>query len=134
MFSHKDNNSYSKCLSIEFSGSPGAHGSFRNVSTPTVLCKLNTTCSLFCYLSSDEPVQYNWTKNGQPLTGDDVMIVENVLIVTPRKEDDYGVYVCQATNSAGSVEYEISLEGEANNGYRGKHLTPLILGPFCIFL
>ena len=85
-------------------------------------------------MSSNESVRYTWTKNGQPLTGDDIMTIENVLIVTPRKEDDYGVYVCKATHSAGSVEYEISLEGEANNGYRGKHVTPLILGPFCIFL
>ena len=80
---------------------------------------------MFCYLSSDEPVQYTWTKNGQPLTGDDVMIIENVLTVTPRKEDDYGVYVCKATNSAGGVEYEISLEGETNNECRDKQLTLL---------
>ena len=87
----------------------------RNISTPTVACNLETICSLFCYMSSDEPVQYTWTKNGQPVTGNDVIMVDNVLIVTPRAEEDYGVYVCEATNSAGSVEYEITLKEEAKS-------------------
>ncbi|XP_078380608.1 leucine-rich repeats and immunoglobulin-like domains protein 3 isoform X2 [Oculina patagonica] len=95
-----------------------------NISTPTVACKINTTCSMFCYLTSDEPAQYNWTKNGQPLTGDDIIIVDNVLIVTPRVEEDFGMYLCQATNSAGSAEYEMTLKMETENGNNGKPVAP----------
>ena len=66
-------------------------------------------------MSSDEPVQYNWTKNSQPVTGNDVIMIDNVLIVTPRAEEDYGVYVCKATNSVGSAQYNITLKEEAKN-------------------
>lgn len=66
-------------------------------------------------MSSDEPVQYTWTKNEKPLTGDDVTIIDNVLIVTPRAEEDYGVYVCKASNSAGRAEYEITLKEETKS-------------------
>ncbi len=63
-------------------------------------------------MSSDKAVHYTWTKDGQPLTGDDVILIDNVLVVTPRVEKDYGVYMCKATNSAGSAEYEITLREE----------------------
>ena len=63
-------------------------------------------------MSSDEPVRYTWTKSGQPLTGNNVIINDNVVIVTPRAKEDYGVHVCKATNSAGSAEYEITLKEE----------------------
>ncbi len=63
-------------------------------------------------MSSDEPVRYTWTKDGKPLTGNDVTIIDNVLVVTPRAEKDYGVHVCTATNSAGNAEYEITLKEE----------------------
>ena len=49
------------------------------------------------------------------MTGSDVTTMNNVLIVTPRAEEDYGVYVCKAKNSAGSAEYEITLKEEAKN-------------------
>ena len=63
-------------------------------------------------MSSDEPVQYTWTKNGQPLTSDNVIINDNVLIVTPHAKKDYGVHACNATNSAGNAEFEITLREE----------------------
>ncbi len=63
-------------------------------------------------MSSDKPVHYTWTKNSQPLTGDDVILIDNVLVVTPRAKEDYGTYVCKATNSAGSAKYEITLQEE----------------------
>ena len=66
-------------------------------------------------MSSDEPVRYTWTKNGKPLTGNDVTIIDNVLVVTPRAEKDYGVHVCKATNSAGSAEFEIALKEETKS-------------------
>ena len=66
-------------------------------------------------MSSDKPVQYTWTKNGKPLTSNDVTIIDNVLIVTPRSEEDYGVYVCKATDSAGTAEYEMTLKEETKS-------------------
>ena len=64
-------------------------------------------------MSSDESVRYTWTKNGKPLTGNDVTIIDNVLVVTPRAEEDYGVHICTAINSAGRMEYEITLKDES---------------------
>lgn len=97
-------------------GLPGAPQIPRNISTPTVLCKKDTTCSLFCYMSSDEPVRYTWTKNGKLLTSrNDVTIIDNVLLVTPRAEEDYGVHLCTAVNSAGRVEYKITLKDETKS-------------------
>ena len=49
------------------------------------------------------------------MTGNNVTIINNVLIVTPQEEEDYGVYVCTATNSAGSAEYGITLKKEAKS-------------------
>ena len=66
-------------------------------------------------MSSNESVRYTWTKNGTSVTGNDVTIINNVLIVTPRAEEDYGMYVCKATNSAGSAEYDITLRKEAKS-------------------
>ena len=91
------------------------HSISRNISIPSVACKLETTCTLFCYMSSNESVRYTWTKNGTSVTGNDVTIINNVLIVTPRAEEDYGVYVCKATNSAGSAEYDVTLRKEAKS-------------------
>ena len=35
--------------------------------------------------------------------------MNNSIIVTPRNAQDYGQYVCHATNSFGSTEYKITL-------------------------
>ena len=88
---------------------------FRNISTSTVVCARNDACALFCYMSSNATVQYTWTKNGQPLMGDDVIIIGNVVVVTPRSEEDYGNYVCTAANSDGRAEYNITLTETSEN-------------------
>ena len=80
-----------------------------HVSPSSVICEKYTLCCLFCYATSDSPVTYSWTKNGQDPINDDIKIVNNNIVITPRSAQDYGVYVCNVSNSFGSTTYEISL-------------------------
>ena len=78
--------------------------------TPTsVICEKNTLCALSCYATSDSPASYSWTKNGEDPINDDIKVINNTFVFTPRSAQDYGVYVCNASNSFGSTTYEITL-------------------------
>jgi len=81
----------------------------KDVSPTAVICEKNTLCALCCYATSDSPVSYSWTKNGQDPINDDIKVINNNFVVTPRSAQDYGVYVCNASNSFGSTTYEITL-------------------------
>ena len=73
------------------------------------MCEIQTLCTLSCHATSDIPFNYSWTKNGQVPVGDDIKIMNNIIVLTPRDADDYGVYVCHVTNSFGSTSYKITL-------------------------
>ena len=79
------------------------------VSPSTVICEKQTLCLLSCVATSYTPFNYSWTKDGQVPVGDNIKIMNNSIIVTPRDTQDYGVYVCHATNSFGSTAYKITL-------------------------
>ena len=79
------------------------------VSSSSVICEMQTLCTLSCHATSSFPFNYSWTKNGQVPVGDDIKIMNNIIVLTPRDAEDYGVYVCQATNSFGSTSYKITL-------------------------
>ena len=81
----------------------------KDVSPTSVVCEKHTLCCLCCYATSDSPLSYSWTKNGQDLINDDIKAIYNNIVVTPRSAQDYGVYVCNASNSFGSASYEITL-------------------------
>ena len=81
----------------------------KDISPSSVLCEKQTLCLLFCYATSDTPLYYSWTKNDQVPVSDDIKIMNNSLVLTPRNAEDYGVYVCHATNSFGSTAYNITL-------------------------
>jgi len=66
-------------------------------------------CSLCCYTTSGSPVKYSWTKNGKKPTNEEIKIINDNIVITPRSATDYGVYECNASNSYGSTSYEISL-------------------------
>ena len=76
-----------------------------------MICEKQTLCSFSCHATSGSLFNYSWTKNGQalPLVGDDIKILSNIIVLTPRDAEDYGVYVCHATNSFGSTAYKITL-------------------------
>jgi len=81
-----------------------------HVSPTSVICEKYTLCCLCCYATSDSPVTYAWTKNGQDPINDDIKVINNNMIfVTPGSAQDYGVYVCNASNSFGSTTCEITL-------------------------
>ena len=81
----------------------------KHVSPSSVICEKYTPCGLSCYATSDSPINYSWTKNGQDPINDDIKVINNNIVITPRSAQDYGVYVCNASNSFGSTTYEITL-------------------------
>ena len=78
-------------------------------SPPSVICEKQTLCTLSCHATSSFPFNYSWTKNGQVPVSDDIKIMNNIIVLTPRDAEDYGVYVCHATSSFGSTAYEITV-------------------------
>ena len=80
-----------------------------DVSPSSEICEKETICSLSCHATSYTPFKYSWTKDGQVPVGDNIKIMNNSLVITPRDAEDYGVYVCHATNNFGSTAYKISL-------------------------
>jgi len=70
---------------------------------------MQTLCTLSCQASSDSPFNYSWTKDGEVPVSDDTKIMNNIIVLKPRKAEDYGVYVCHAANSFGSTAYNITM-------------------------
>ena len=78
---------------------------------------METLCTLFCYAISGNPFNYSWTKNGQVPVSDDIKILNNNIVFTPRDAEDYGEYVCHASNSFGSTAHKIAVsEGRKTSG------------------
>ena len=73
-------------------------------------CRLNTTVALTCYATSARKVSYRWSKEGKPLTGDNMKILNNFLVVRPQSQKDFGTYTCNVTNIAGNTFHQIQLE------------------------
>ncbi|XP_022783225.1 uncharacterized protein LOC111324013 isoform X3 [Stylophora pistillata] len=85
------------------------------LSPSSVMCEKQTPCFLSCQVTSYIPLNFSWTKDGQVLTGANMKLLNNSVIVTPRDGRDYGDYVCHATNSFGSTEYKITLLAPKDN-------------------
>ena len=81
----------------------------KEFSPSSVICERQTLCTLFCYATSVSPFNYSWTKNGQVPVSDGIKIMNNIIVLTPRDAEDYGMYVCHATNRFGSTTYKITL-------------------------
>jgi len=107
-----------KCVSYcktYFISPPTASPNIIEDSSPSsVICEMQTLCTLSCHASSDSPFNYSWTKDGQGPVSDGTKIMNNNIVLKPRKAEDYGVYVCHATNSFGSTAYRITL----SEGYK----------------
>ena len=81
----------------------------RDSSPPSVICKMKTLCTLLCRATSAYTVSYSWTKDGKTPKSDDVKVMNDIIIVRPRHVQDYGVYMCHASNIFGSTTYKITL-------------------------
>ena len=57
-----------------------------HVSPSSVTCEKYTLCCLFCYATSDSPVTYSWTKNGHDPINDDIKVVNDNIVITPRTD------------------------------------------------
>ena len=63
-----------------------------------------------CLATNPLPIRYSWTKDGQTIRdATNIKVYRNILVVVPRKLKDFGTYVCNATNIAGSTNYSIEL-------------------------
>ena len=92
-----------------------------DVSPSSVRCEMQTACTFSCHATSESPFNYSWTKNGHVPVSDDMKIINNFIVLTPRDIEDYGVYVCHATNSFGSTAYKITVsEGHKSSTLAGK--------------
>ena len=81
----------------------------KEVSPSSVMCEKQTLCLVSCQATSYIPLNYSWTKDGQVPTGDGIKLMNNSIVVTPRNAQDYGQYVCHASNNFGSTKYKITL-------------------------
>ena len=81
----------------------------KGVCPASVTCERYTVCSICCYATSDSPVKYSWTKNGRKSINGKIKVINDNMVITPRSAQDYGVYVCIASNNFGSTSYEITL-------------------------
>ena len=82
----------------------------KEFSTVAVFAKINAKVVLICYGRSNTRVFYQWKKekraNGRrsiPQTHG------NALAVTIRFKDDFGVYLCNISNMAGSVVHKVKI-------------------------
>ena len=54
---------------------------------------------LLCQAASDITLKYSWTRNGQALDGHSIKVMNNSVIIPPLDDQDFGDYVCHATNT-----------------------------------
>ena len=68
--------------------------------------------SLACFVVaiSAYEVKYQWTKDGEPLLQSfNCKIFHNFLVLTPKRKEDFGVYMCSAFNSVGMSNHSIEV-------------------------
>ncbi|XP_074612311.1 uncharacterized protein LOC141866672 isoform X2 [Acropora palmata] len=83
-----------------------------DVSPAFVICKIGTLCSLSCYATSEFPrtVAYSWTKDGRSLANSrKIKIIDNSIVIRPQYMEDYGVYVCRASNGIYDTTCNVTL-------------------------
>ena len=71
---------------------------------------IGNPANVMCLATNPLPIRYSWTKDGQTIRdATNIKVYRNILVVVPRKLKDFGTYVCNATNIAGSTNYSIEL-------------------------
>ena len=115
---------FMRVVIIFFSPPTAPPNIIEDISPPSVICEKQTLCLLFCNASSNTPLNYSWTRNGQVPGNKDIKIMNNIIILTPGDAADYGVYVCHVTNSFGSTAYKITL----SEGYKSSTSADTIKG------
>ncbi|XP_022783237.1 uncharacterized protein LOC111324018 [Stylophora pistillata] len=102
------------------------------LSPSLVMCQKQTPCLLSCRATSYIPLNFSWTKDGQVPTGDNMKLLNNSIIVTPRDGRDYGDYVCHASNSLGSTAYKITLLAPKDNQDKQSIFFASVIALSCI--
>ena len=110
----------------------------KDVCPTSVICKRYTLCSLCCYATSDSPLSYSWTRNGQDPINDDIKVINDNIVITPRSTQDYGLYMCNASNSFGSTSYKVTLKEDRKSSTGATtnegNDSECVLFAFCLFV
>ena len=91
---------------------------------------INDTLLLSCMVSGNEPISYQWLKDGVLLQDDGRVSGSNdsMLIVEPVEGDDFGEYQCSASNDVDQVQSELAMvagewSGRVVSWHRGRAST-----------
>ena len=75
-----------------------------------VYTPLGYPVNLMCLATNPLPVRYSWSKDGETIRNSTrIKVYKNIIVVIPKRSKDFGTYVCNATNIAGSTNYSIEL-------------------------
>ena len=81
-----------------------------------MLSQAKLSANLGCYVMNNENVLFHWTKDGANLSTSilkQIQILDNMLVVMPVTQEDFGTYVCHATNSYGTTNISIIVENSS---------------------
>ena len=83
-----------------------------------ITASLGQPANLGCYanVTNTTSLTYSWAKNNLTVTqSSTTRLYENVLVVTPKKESDFGMYECHVTDGVTITKCNITLLPGCNN-------------------
>lgn len=86
-----------------------------------VTTSLGQPVNLGCYANNSgaSPFIYTWTKNNETVTeSSNVQIYENMLVITPKTNADFGIYKCRIGSGSVFTVCSISLRPGCPNAGR----------------
>ena len=83
-----------------------------------IIASLGQPANLGCYanLTNTTSITYSWAKDNLTVTqSSNIRVYDNVLVVTPKKESDFGMYECHVTDGVTIMKCNITLLPGCNN-------------------
>jgi hypothetical protein len=77
--------------------------------TSLVKAALNEKVIMSCYATGVPPIRYIWTKDGATINSSSIKVIDNTVVVQLKNVDDYGSYICNASNGNETASYAIKL-------------------------
>ena len=93
-----------------------------NLTRHKIATVLENPVNLGCYVTNlshiSKTLTFVWTKDNTTVTQSAALSIHgNVLVVTPKSEKDFGVYICEVTNGLSQTRCQIKLvQGWKNSG------------------
>ena len=95
-----------------------------------VTASVGKPANLGCYVNHTNATSltYSWTKDNLTVTqSSSIRVYGNVLVITPEKNTDFGVYECHASDGVTNIKCNISLSAGCNNTGELKFYEYLLL-------